>query len=81
MEWRALGVVVWDDAGSHRAGEVGEVGVLLVYLSGYLSEWTAVARVFCEVGGGVAGVVDGSLEAEMALVEGALGGLCDDMVR
>ena len=33
-EWRALGVavVVWDNAGSHRARAVREVGVVLVYL-------------------------------------------------
>ena len=33
-EWRALGVavVVWDNAGSHRARAVREVGVALVYL-------------------------------------------------
>ena len=32
--WRALGVavVVWDNAGSHRARKVREVGVELVYL-------------------------------------------------
>ena len=37
--------------------------------------------VFCEVGRCVAGVVDGSLEAKMAAVEGALRGLSDGMVR
>ena len=33
-EWRALGVavVVWENAGSHRARKVREVGVELVYL-------------------------------------------------
>ena len=50
-EWRALGVavVVWDNAGSHRARAVREVGVALVYLPAYWSELNLVARVFCAV--------------------------------
>ena len=78
-EWRALGVavVVWENAGSHRARAVREVGVALVYLPACLSELTSVARVLCAVGRCVAGVVDGVLAA----VAGALDGLCDGMVR
>ena len=78
-EWRALGVavVVWENAGSHRARAVREVGVALVYLPACLSELTSVARVLCAVGRCVAGVVDGLLAA----VAGALGGLRDGMVR
>jgi hypothetical protein len=78
-EWRALGVavVVWDNAGSHRARAVREVGVALVYLP----ELNPVARVFCEVGRCVAGVVDGVLAAKLGAVAGVLGGLRDGMVR
>ena len=78
-EWRALGVavVVWENAGSHRAREVREVGVALVYLPAYWSELTSVVGVLCAVGRCVAGVVDGVLAA----VAGALDGLCDGMVR
>jgi len=78
-EWRALGVevVVWDNAGSHRAREVQEVGVALVYSP----ELNPVARVFCEVRRCVEGVVYGLLEAKMGAVEGALEGLRDRMVR
>lgn len=82
-EWRALGVavVVWDNAGSHRAREVREVGVALVYLPAYSPELNPVERVFCEVRRCVEGVVYGSLEAKLAAVEGALGGLREGMVR
>jgi hypothetical protein len=82
-EWRALGVavVVWDNAGSHRARAVREVGVALVYLPACLSELTSVARVLCAVGRCVAGVVDGVLAAKLAAVAGALGGLRDGTVR
>jgi hypothetical protein len=82
-EWRALGVavVVWENAGSHRAREVREVGVALVYLPAYWSELNPVARVLCAVGRCVAGVVDGVLAAKMAAVAGALGGLRDGTVR
>ena len=78
-EWRALGVavVVWENAGSHRARAVREVGVALVYLPAYWSELTSVVGVLCAVGRCVAGVVDGVLAA----VAGALDGLCDGMVR
>ena len=82
-EWRALGVavVVWDNAGSHRARAVREVGVALVYLPAYWSELNLVARVFCAVRCCVAGVVYGLLAAQVAVVEGALGGLREGMVR
>jgi len=82
-EWRALGVavVVWDNAGSHRVRKVREVGVALVYLPAYWSELDLVARVFCAVRRCVEGVVYGSLEAKLAAVAGALGGLRDGMVR
>jgi hypothetical protein len=82
-EWRALGVevVVWDNAGSHRARAVQEVGVALVYLPAYSPELNPVERVFCEVRRCVAGVVDGVLAAKLAAVAGALGGLRDGMVR
>jgi len=82
-EWRALGVavVVWDNAGSHRAREVREVGVELVYLPAYWSELNLVARVFCAVRCCVAGVVYGLLAAQVAAVAGALGGLREGMVR
>jgi len=82
-EWRALGVevVVWENAGSHRARAVREVGVALVYLVAYRSELTFVARVCCAVRCCVGGVVYGSLEAKMGAVEGALGGLREGMVR
>ena len=82
-EWRALGVevVVWENAGSHRARAVQEVGVALVYLPAYWSELNPVARVFCEVRRCVAGVVDGLLAAKLAAVAGALGGLREGMVR
>jgi hypothetical protein len=82
-EWRALGVevVVWENAGSHRARAVQEVGVALVYLPAYWSELNPVARVLCAVGRCVAGVVDGVLAAKLAAVAGALGGLRDGMVR
>jgi hypothetical protein len=78
-EWRALGVavVVWENAGSHRARAVREVGVALVYLPACWSELTSVVGVLCAVGRCVAGVVDGVLAA----VAGALDGLCDGMVR
>jgi hypothetical protein len=81
--WRALGVavVVWDNAGSHRARAVREVGVVLVYLPAYSPELNPVARVFCAVGRCVAGVVDGLLAAKLGAVAGALGGLRDGMVR
>ena len=76
-EWRALGVavVVWANAGSHRAREVREVGVALVYLPAYWSELNPVERVFCEVRRCVAGVVYGLLWAQVAAVAGAFGGL------
>ena len=82
-EWRALGVavVVWDNAGFHRARAVREVGVALVYLPAYSPELNPVERVFCAVGCCVAGVVDGVLAAKLAAVAGALGGLRDGMVR
>jgi len=82
-EWRALGVevVVWDNAGSHRAREVREVGVALVYLPAYSPELNPVERVFCEVRRCVAGVVDGVLAAKLGAVAGALGGLREGMVR
>jgi hypothetical protein len=73
--------VVGDNAGSHRAREVWEVGVPLVSLPAYSPELNSVERVFCEVRRYVEGVVYGSLEAKMAAVEGALRGLCDCMVR
>ena len=83
LAWRALGiaVVVWENAGSRRARAVREVGVALVYLVAYRSELTFVARVCCAVRCCVEGVVYGSLEAKLAAVAGALGGLCDGMVR
>jgi hypothetical protein len=82
-EWRALGVavVVWENAGSHRARAVQEVGVALVYLPAYSPELNPVERVFCEVRRCVEGVVYGSLEAKLAAVAGALGGLREGMVR
>ena len=82
-EWRALGVavVVWENAGSHRAREAQEMGVALVYLPACLSELTSVARVLCAVGRCVAGVVDGLLAVKMVSVAGALGGLREGMVR
>jgi transposase len=82
-EWRALGVevVVWENAGSHRARAVREVGVALVYLPAYSPELNPVARVLCAVRRCVEGVVYGSLEAKLAAVAGALGGLRDGMVR
>jgi len=82
-KWRALGVavVVWENAGSHRARAVREVGVELVYLPAYSPELNPVARVFCEVRRCVEGVVDGLLAAKLAAVAGALGGLRDGMVR
>jgi hypothetical protein len=73
--------VVWDNAGSHRARAVQEVGVELVYLPAYSPELHPVARVLCAVGRCVAGVVDGVLAAKLAAVAGALGGLRDGMVR
>ena len=81
--WRALGVavVVWENAGSHRAREVQEMGVALVYLPAYSPELNPVARVLCAVGRCVAGVVDGLLAAKMGAVAGAFGGLRDGMVR
>jgi hypothetical protein len=81
--WRALGVevVVWDNAGSHRARAVREVGVALVYLPAYSPELNPVERVFCAVRRCVAGVVDGLLAVKMVSVAGALGGLRDGMVR
>jgi len=82
-EWRALGVavVVWENAGSHRARAVREVGVALVYLPAYSPELNPVVGVLCAVGRCVAGVVDGVLAAKLAAVAGALGGLRDGMVR
>jgi transposase len=82
-EWRALGVevVVWDNAGSHRARAVREVGVVLVYLPAYSPELNPVARVLCAVGRCVAGVVDGVLAAKLGAVAGVVGGLRDGMVR
>ena len=82
-EWRALGVevVVWENAGSHRARAVREVGVALVYLVAYRSELTFVARVCCAVRCCVGGVVDGLWEARVGVVAGALEGLRDGMVR
>jgi hypothetical protein len=82
-EWRALrvAVVVWDNAGSHRARAVREVGVALVYLPAYWSELNLVARVFCAVRCCVAGMVYGLLAAQVAAVAGALGGLREGMVR
>jgi len=58
-EWRALGVavVVWDNAGFHRARAVREVGVALVSLFAYSSELHLVACVFCAVRCCVGGVV------------------------
>ena len=73
--------MVWENAGSHRARAVREVGVALVYLPACLSELTSVARVLCAVGRCVAGVVDGLLAVKMVSVAGALGGLRDGMVR
>jgi len=82
-EWRALGlaVMVWENAGSHRACAVREVGVALVYLPAYWSELTSVVGVLCAVGRCVADVVDGLLAAKLAAVAGALGRLRDGMVR
>ena len=74
-------VVVWENAGSHRARAVREVGVELVYLPAYSPELNPVARVFCEVDRCVAGVVYGLWEAKLAAVAGALGGLRDGTVR
>ena len=81
--WRALGVavVVWENAGSHRARAVQEVGVALVYLPACWSELPSVVGVLCAVGRCVAGVVDGLLAAKLGAVEGALGGLRDGIVR
>jgi len=73
--------VVWDNAGSHRAREVREVGVALVYLPAYSPELNPVERVFCEVRCCVAGVVYGLLGAQVAAVVGALGGLREGIVR
>ncbi len=70
-----------DNAGSHWAREVREVGVPLVSLPAYSLELNSVERVFCEVRRYVEGVVYGSLEAKIAAVEGVLRGLCDCMVR
>jgi len=55
------------------------VGVSI--LPAYSPELNPVERVFCELRRCVEGVVYGSLEAKMAAVAGALGGLCDGMVR
>jgi hypothetical protein len=51
------------------------------YLPAYSPELNPVERVFCEVRRCVEGVVYGSLEAKLAAVEGALGGLREGMVR
>ena len=83
LAWRALGVavVVWENAGSHRARAVREIGVELVYLPAYSPELNPVERVFCELRCCVGGVVDGLLEARVGVVPGALGGLREGMVR
>ena len=73
--------MVWENAGSHRAREVQEMGVALVYLPAYSPELNPVARVLCAVRRCVAGVVDGLLAAKMGAVAGALVGLRDGMVR
>ena len=73
--------MVWENAGSHRAREVQEMGVALVYLPAYSPELNPVARVLCAVGRCVAGVVDGLLAAKMGAVAGALGGWREGMVR
>jgi len=73
--------VVWDSAGCHRARGVREVGVQLVYLPAYSPELNPVERVFCEVRRCVEGVLCEPIEAKMAAVDVALGGLCDGMVR
>jgi len=82
-EWRALGVavVVWENAGSHRARAVREVGVALVCLPAYSPALNPVERVLCAVRRCVAGVVYGVLAAKLVSVAGALGGLRDGMVR
>jgi hypothetical protein len=74
LAWRSLGVavVVWDNAGCHRARCVREAGVGLVFLPAYSPELTPVERVFCELRRCVEGVLYETIEAKMAAVEGAL---------
>ena len=81
--WRALGVevVVWDNAGCHRARSVRAVGVQLVYLPAYSPELNPVERVFGKLRRCVEGVLYETIEAKMAAVDVALEGLCDGMVR
>ena len=58
------------------------VGRVVAYgLVAALPELNPVERVFCEVRRCVEGVVYGSLEAKLAAVEGAVGGLREGMVR
>jgi hypothetical protein len=63
------------------SARVREVGVWLVYLPAYWSEWNPVARVSCGVRRCVADVVCGSLEAKMAVMEDALHGASDGLVH
>jgi len=67
-----VAVVVWDNAGCHRARCVREAGVGLVFLPAYSPESNPVERVFCELRRCVEGVLYETIEAKMAAVEGAL---------
>ena len=70
-EWKAHGVeaIVWDNAPSHKAHLVRQVGVPLIPLPAYAPELNPAERVFEELRRVIEGHVYGTIEDKMALVE------------
>jgi hypothetical protein len=81
--WRADGVraLVWDNAPSHTATLVREVGLPLVGLPSYSPELNPAERVFEELRRAVEGEIYGDIDAKVAAVEAVLVPLAADPAR
>lgn len=79
-EWKEDGIeaVVWDGAPSHKAKDVGKVGLPLVGLPPYAPELNPAERVFEEIRRSVEGLVYGTVDAKMAAVEQVLRAMVKD---
>jgi hypothetical protein len=81
--WKADGTtaIVWDNAPSHKAQLVHDVGVPLIGLPSYSPELNPAERVFEEVRRAIEGEVYGTIERKMAAVESFLTELAGDPAR
>ena len=81
--WQAAGLraLVWDNAPSHTATLVREVGLPLVGLPPYSPELNPAERIFQEIRRAVEGEVYADIDAKIAAVEAVLAPLAADPAR